>query len=203
MAFGDHAYTRLVRGLKVALPLIALVLISTMFMLSRKIDPTTATALVDRAFRERIEQSQLSKPQYAGNTKSGKNLTVTAKSARPDPDIEGKAYGQEVNALITLESGEVMTVTANTGIIDEAADLAVLSGDVHIVTTDGYDIRTGQLSSVLSRVEGESAGPIDGFGPPGTLSAGKMYVKTVDETGKLLLIFTQGVHLVYTNTDKD
>jgi len=85
MTFGDHTYTRLVRGLKVALPLIALVLLSTMFMLSRKIDPTAAAALSDRAFRERIDNQQLSNPRYAGNTNSGKAMTVTAQSARPDP----------------------------------------------------------------------------------------------------------------------
>lgn len=45
MAFGDRTYTRVVRSLKVALPLIALVLLSTMFMLSRKVDPTAAMAL--------------------------------------------------------------------------------------------------------------------------------------------------------------
>lgn len=202
MAFGDHAYTRIIRGLKVTLPLVALVLLSTMFMLSRKVDPSAAVALSDQAFRDRIDRSQLSGPQYDGNTKSGKNLTVTARSARPDPDIEGKTYGQVVNALINLDNGEVMTVKADTGVIDDAADLAVLSGNVHIITTDGYDLRTSQLTSLLSKIEGESAGRVDGFGPPGTLSAGKMYVKTEEKSGNVMLLFTQGVHLVY-NKPKD
>lgn len=197
MAFGDHAYTRIIRGLKVTLPLIALVLLSTMFMLSRKIDPTAAIALSDREFRAKIDRSQLSDPQYDGNTRSGKSLTVTATSARPDPEIEGKTYGSEVNALIHLDSGEVMTVQADTGVVDEAQDLAVLSGNVHIITTDGYDLKTSQLTSLLSKVEGESAGHVSGFGPPGTLEAGKMHVKTDETTGKIHLLFTQGVHLVY------
>ncbi|MGB7319409.1 MAG: LPS export ABC transporter periplasmic protein LptC [Planktotalea sp.] len=197
MAFGDHAYTRVVRGLKVTLPLVALVLLSTMFMLSRKVDPSAAVALSDQAFRDRIDRSQLSGPQYDGNTKSGKSLTVTARSARPDPDVEGKTYGQVVNATINLDNGETMTVKADTGIVDDAADLAVLSGNVHIRTTDGYDMRTSQLTSLLSKVEGESAGPVTGYGPPGTLYAGKMFVKTDEKSGNVLLLFTQGVHLVY------
>lgn len=200
MAFGDHAYTRAVKGLKVTLPLIALVLLSMMFMFSRKVDPTAAVALSNQAFRDRIDNSQLSDPQYDGNTNSGKSMTVTARSARPDPDVEGKTYGQIVNAFINLENGEVMNVTADTGIVDEAHDLAVLSGNVHIVTTDGYDMRTSQLTSLLSKVEGESAGAVTGFGPPGTLNAGKMRVQTDEETGQVLLLFTQGVHLVYTKT---
>lgn len=197
MAFGDHAYTRIIRGLKVTLPLIALVLLSTMFMLSRKVDPSAAVALSDRAFRDRIDRSQLSGPQYNGNTKSGKSMTVTARSARPDPDVEGKTYGQVVNAMINLDNGEVMTVKADTGVVNEAADSAVLSGNVHIITTDGYDMRTSQLTSLLSRVEGESAGPVTGFGPPGTLHAGKMFVNTDEKSGKVMLLFTKGVHLVY------
>ncbi|MGH1579114.1 LPS export ABC transporter periplasmic protein LptC [Planktotalea sp.] len=197
MAFRDHAYTRIIRGLKVTLPIVALILLSTMFMLSRKVDPSAAAALSNQAFKERIESSQLSDPQYDGNTNSGKSLTVTAQSARPDPKIEGKTYGQVVNAVINLDSGEVMTVDADTGVINEAEDFAVLSGNVHIVTSDGYDMRTSQLTSLLSKIEGESAGPVAGFGPPGTLNAGKMYMQTDDETGRVLILFTQGVHLVY------
>ena len=203
MTFGDHTYTRLVRGLKVALPLIALVLLSTMFMLSRKIDPTAAAALSDRAFRERIDNQQLSNPRYAGNTNSGKAMTVTAQSARPDPDIEGKTYGQEVDAVIQMDNGEVMHVTSNTGIVNEAEDTAILSGNVHITTSDGYDLRTSQLTSLLSKIEGESAGPVTGFGPPGTLTAGKMRVTSDDDTDGVYLVFTEGVHLVYTGQDSD
>lgn len=198
MAFGDHAYTRVVRGLKITLPLIALVLLSTMFLLSNKVDPTAAIALSDRAFRSKIDSSQLSDPNYDGTTNSGKSMNVTAQSARPDPDIEGKTYGQIVNAVINLDNGEVMNVTADTGVVDEAQDLAVLSGNVHIITTDGYDFRTSQLTSLLSKIEGESAGSVAGFGPPGTLNAGKMFVRTDEDTGKVQLLFTQGVHLVYT-----
>lgn len=197
MAFGDHAYTRVIRGLKVTLPLIALVLLSTMFMLSRKVDPEAAVALSNQAFRDRIDRSQLSAPQYDGNTNSGKSLTVTAQSARPDPHIEGKTYGQVVNAQINLDNGEVMNVKADTGVIEEAQDRAILSGNVHILTTDGYDMRTSQLTSHLSKVEGESAGAVTAYGPPGTLQAGKMFVKTDETSGGVHLLFTQGVHLVY------
>lgn len=203
MAFGDHAYTRMVKGLKVFLPLVALVLLSTMFMISRKIDPTEATALGNREFRSRIDRSVLSSPKYNGNTKSGKPVTVTAQSARPDPDIEGKTYGTVVDAVFDLSSGEIMNVTADTGVVDEKQDLAVLSGNVHIVTSDGYDMRTSQLTSLLSKIEGESAGHVEGFGPPGTLEAGKMYVRTDEASGKIVLLFTQDVHLVYTKKENE
>lgn len=203
MAIGDHAYTRVIRGLKITLPLLALVLLSTMFLLSKKVDPTAAIALSDRAFRAKIERSQLSNPNYDGTTGSGESMSVTAQSARPDPEIEGKAYGRLVNADINLENGEVMTVTADTGVVDQAQDLAILNGNVHIITTDGYDFKTSQLTSLISKVEGESAGSVAGFGPPGTLDAGKMFVRTDDDTGNLHLFFTQGVHLVYTKPKEE
>lgn len=203
MAFGDHAYTRFIRGLKVTLPLVALVLLSTMFMLSRKIDPLAAVALSDRAFRDKIDRSQLSNPKYDGNTNSGKNMTIIAQSARPDPKIEGKTYGQIVNAVIDMDNGEVMTIDADTAVINEVQDLAVLSGNVHIITSDGYDMKTSQLTSLISKIEGESAGPVAGFGPPGTLTAGKMYMNTDDETNSVHLLFTQGVHLVYTKAKEE
>ncbi len=203
MQLGDHTYTRVVRGLKVALPLIALVLLYTMFMLSRQSDPTAAIALSDQAFRDRIGNQQLTRPQYAGNTNSGKPMTVTAQTARPDPDIEGKTYGHQVNAVINLDSGELMTVRADTSVVDEATDTAVLSGNVHIITSDGYDMHTSQLTSALSRIEGESAGSVSGFGPPGTLNAGKMYVESNEEGGDVQLLFTNGVRLVYVEQEQN
>lgn len=203
MLLGDHAYTRVIRGLKVVLPLLALVLLSTMFMISRTTDPTAAIALSDRAFRDRIDNQQLTGPQYAGNTSSGQPLTVTAEAARPDPEVDGKTYGQEVNALIRLENGEDMTITADTGVVDEASDTVILSGDVNIVTTDGYNMRTSQLTTRISQIQGESAGAVTGFGPPGTLDAGKMAVRSDPESGNVHLLFTQGVHLVYTKRNSD
>lgn len=197
MRIGDRTYTRIIRWLKVALPLLALALLSTMFMLSRKIDPTAAIALSDQAFRDRIENSQLSGPRYAGNTNSGKPIVLTARSARPDKVVEGKTYGQQVHAAIDMDNGEVMTITAETSVVDEGEDLAVLNGNVHIVTTDGYDFKTSQLTALLSKIEGESAGEVNGFGPTGTLNAGKMFIRMDEQNDKINLIFTQGVHLVY------
>lgn len=201
MAFGDHLYTRMVRGLKVLLPLIALFLLSTMFLLSRKVDPTAALAQKDDGFRKRVAEQQLSGPRYTGNTGNGNAIVVTAKTARPDPDIEGKAYGQVVKAVIDTDNGGTMTVLADTGIIDEANDLAVLSGNVHILTSDGYDFRTSQLTSLISKIEGESAGKVNGFGPPGTLTAGKMFVTSDETTGSVHLNFKDGVHLIYDPKD--
>lgn len=197
MTFGDHTYSQVIRGLKVLLPLVALGLLSTMFMLSRKIDPTAAIALSDPVLQEKISNQLLSEPTYDGNTSSGKAMTVTAVTVRPDPEIEGKSYGQTVDAVIDMENGGTMHIISDTGIVDEAADLAVLSGNVRIETSDGYVMTTSQLTSVLSRIEGESSGPVEGYGPPGTLSAGKMNVKSSEESDQVLLIFTKGVHLVY------
>ena len=118
MAIGDHAYTRVIRGLKITLPLVALALLSAMFLLSKKVEPTAAIALSDRAFRAKIDRSQLSNPNYDGTTGNGESMNVTAQSARPDPEIEGKAYGQLVNAVLLHLPGEqlVNTVSVNSPI---------------------------------------------------------------------------------------
>ena len=74
---------------------------------------------------------------------------------------------------------------------------ATLDGNVHIETTTGYVLTTGTLWTRLDELYAETPGQVEGTGPPGDLTAGKMLLSTNPETGQAELVFTQGVKLIY------
>ena len=85
MSIGDQTHSRMIAGLKVLLPLAALVLLSTMFLLSRSVSEDPDLTFFDDV-AEIPALDALTAPYYTGSTPEGHAVSVTAESARPMPD---------------------------------------------------------------------------------------------------------------------
>lgn len=197
MALRGDLHSRAVAWLKVIFPLAALAILSTLFLLSKTVDPTTTIPFTTINLEERAREQQITAPHFAGATDNGDFIAFSAKSARPDPDHANRAFGHEISARIDLTSGATITFTAEGGIIDEAADSAELRGGVIVNSSTGYTIRTERLISGMREIRAQTTGPIDGEGRPGRFSAGKMTLTTDPETKDVHLVFTNGVKLIY------
>ena len=91
----DNFHSALVGWLKIVLPLTALGLLSTLFLVSRTIDPSDAIPFATVDIEDRIRQPRLTLPTWAGVTDDGSAMTVTATEARPLPG--GSANAQAVS----------------------------------------------------------------------------------------------------------
>ena len=189
-------YSRLVVFLKVVLPLIALGLLSSLFLLSRSVDPTATLPFGEAEVTERLRAGLVTAPHYAGMTDGGDQLTITASTAKPGRDGEF-AQARDVNALIEMTGGTDVTLESLTGLIDPSGDFARFTGDVQIETTTGYRLLTDALDSRIRVLELRSDGPVAGDGPFGTLDAGRMELTTDPETKIAYLRFIDGVKLIY------
>ena len=67
---GDR-YTRLISWLKVLFPLAALGLLSTLFLLSRAIDPGQAIPFAEKEVQDRLRDQQITGPFFTGATSEG------------------------------------------------------------------------------------------------------------------------------------
>ena len=83
-------------------------------------------------------------------------------------------------------------------VLDIPDDLATLTGDVIIDTSNGYRIDTGALSSKLSEVLLIAPGAVAAQSPMGDLTAGNMTVKKPNSAENAQMLFSGGVKLVYT-----
>ena len=201
MVFHDNLYSRFVAWAKVLLPIAALLILSTLFLFSKSIDPTTTIPFTTVDLRERASVQQVTSPEFAGATEDGDLITFRAASARPDTERASRLFAKELDARIDLASGSVITFRAVGGVVDDAADRAELNGDVEIQSSLGYVVTTDQLISGMRRIHAESTGPIQGSGPPGDFTAGRMLITAPGADDSVQMLFTDGVKLLYDPPD--
>ena len=191
-------HSQLVAWLKVALPLAALALLSTLFLLSRAVDPESAIPFANKEIQDRLRDQQVTGPFFSGTTTEGDQLSFSAvKLTAPDGDL-GANEAHDVSARLTLVTGTRITLEADTARFDIAEDVARLVGDVTLITSTGYKVRTEELVSQMSSLEVTSPGPITADGPIGKLDAGSMALRKPAPDANSHLFFTNGVKLVYT-----
>ncbi|MEL7087874.1 MAG: hypothetical protein AAGL98_05440, partial [Planctomycetota bacterium] len=66
MAVYDNAYSRFVAWAKIILPLVALGLLSTMFLVSRDSDPAATIRIGEQEARGLAQEDGMSAPRFAG-----------------------------------------------------------------------------------------------------------------------------------------
>lgn len=189
MARSIAAYSRLVFWLKVTLPILALAILSTLFLLSRNIDFEGSLP-----FSDKVNDPQMTRPEYSGVTTDGAAVTVTADQARPGKTVDDPATAQTIDAVYSLGSRRV-SVSANQGSVDMAAGRATLTGAAHLKTSDGYDFTAPSIAVDLNRTDVEATGGIKGQAPLGDITAETMHL--TGAPGAHQLVFKTRVRLVY------
>ncbi|MGB3553036.1 MAG: hypothetical protein WBA25_00170 [Jannaschia sp.] len=192
----DARHTRLVRGARVTLPVVALVLLSMLFLLARTVNPDDAIPFSDVDVSERAREQQLTAPRFAGLSEDGTAFALAAATARPDPTDPRHMTAKVVNLVLTDPAGATAVIDSLTGEVDTAERDLVLEGDVHIVTSTGYDLRAPRLEGSLGRLNVRAIGGVTGFGPVGRLRADAVHFNE-DANGTRRMLFTGGVELVY------
>lgn len=197
MARADNTYSRIVAGMKILLPLAALGLLSTLFLISRTIDPSKSVPLAPIDLEQRAQELGVTNPSFAGVTAKGDEIAISAEKARPERGRPERISADRIAGEMRLSGGTVFTLRAGEARLDQKAMTAALLDGVHITTSNGYVIETDRLDARLDVLHAQSAGAVTATGPIGTLDAGRMLLRNKAETGTAELLFTEGVVLVY------
>lgn len=198
MAKITDRHTRIVGWLKVILPLAALVLLSTIFLVSRTVDPDDAIPYATVDVTGRAMDPRLTAPTWSGVTGDGATLNIAAAEGRP-PTADRPATLSALRAELNTPDGVETQLQAATGSFDPQAETITLTGQVRFRNSQGYDINMPALTARTDATRLEGQGPITALAPMGQLTAGGM-VLTGDEgaTPNYRLDFTGGVKLIYT-----
>lgn len=189
-------YSRMVALFKVLLPLAALALLSTVFLLSRSTDPTATIPFAEQEMADRMRDQQVTAPYFSGTTSKGDEIMVTASIARPGGP-NSPAEATDLSAQITMVDGVHLTLRSDTGSVAIDTDIATFEGNVIITTTTGYVVLTDTLHTALSGITANTPGQIEGTGPLGDFTAGNMQIDTKTEGGPVHMLFKNGVKLIY------
>jgi lipopolysaccharide export system protein LptC len=198
MAGYDNSYSRFVFWLKILLPLAAMAILSTMFLIAHTIDPLRAIPFSKVDVKELARDSRISAPDYAGVMSDGAAISIKAASAQPDLAKPGRATAQTVAATLTAVNGGVTRMAAASGVMDQSANLLTLKGNVTVDTSTGYHVTADSLSAALDRTRVDAVGNVSATAPMGTITAGSMTMTPDPATqGDYVLVFNKDVKLVY------
>ncbi len=194
---GVDFHSRMVGWLKVALPLAALAILSTLFLVADRIDPEAALPYAEVDVEDLARDPRMSAPAYAGTTSDGAAITVSAALARPATEDSGAA-AEEVAARIDTPDGGWLDITAALARLIPESDRLDLSGGVSLTTGSGYALTTEGLSARLDRTGIEGTSPVRVTSPMGQIEAqGFALTQDAADPAAYLLVFKGGVKLVY------
>ena len=190
------SHSRGVQFLKVVLPLAAILLLSTVFLLSRSIDTNVSVPFSGPEIDERLTDQVITRPDYKGVTRKGEEIRVKARRASQVGEGDSPTVA-EVQGRFGLRDGSEITFESDTGTIRPDRETATFSGNVVITTPEGIQVTTDLLNTSLDEIRGDTPGQIDGTGPIGDFTAGRMTFGIIKEDGPVHFQFADGVQLIY------
>lgn len=189
-------HSRMVQFFKVVLPLVAILMLSTVFLLSRSIETNVSVPFSQQDIDERLADQVVTQPNYRGTTSKGEEVQIEA--IRATQGREGSIpTAVEFRGRMNLSSGGVITLDSNAGMIRPDKNTATFVGDVVITSTDGTEITTDLLNTALDEIRGDAPGQVNGRGIIGNFTAGSMSFGTEKTDGPVHILFTDGVKLIY------
>lgn len=197
MAGGGDTHSRVVTGMKILLPLAALSLLSTVFLISETVDPSKSIPIAQVDLEKRAEDPGFTNPIFAGVTDKGDEIRISAAIARPGDSGLKRPTADRMVLLLQLRDGTTVTIRAEQAAVTPKTVTAELHGGVRITTSNGYMIETDRLAARFDTLRISTSSPLSAYGRFGTLSAGGMLLHDGTNRGEVELLFTGGVKLVY------
>lgn len=195
----DNFHSRLVFWLKILLPLTALAILSTLFMVSRNVSPEDAIPYAEVDIADRVKAPRLTSAVFAGMTADGAALTLKAGEARPGiSGSENAGSASDLSGLLETPDGARTELTAKSAQLDQQARLMILAGGVVVTNSAGYRIETPGVTVAMDHTGIDSTGAVRATGPAGSISADSMHLgpASLDQPG-YLLVFNGRVRLLY------
>lgn len=191
-------YSRLVLWLKIALPLVALGILSTLFFVAETLDPEAAIPYAEVDVDRILREQGMTKPTFGGVTSGGVRIALAADSVRPSADRRSLLTGQTLNASIVIPDRGEIRIDSPEGIIDADKGLATLRGGAVLESTSGYRVTTDTIETSFHNATVMAETEVQATGPAGQITAGAMELRrhTKDPEG-YVLVFKNGVRLVY------
>lgn len=184
--------TRIVRWLRVLLPLLALAMLSTLFLFSRGGDGESRIPYADVDAEAMARDPRLVAPEYAGVTDDGARLTLRASEAAPDGE-GGSARDLRLDWQ-RPDGLRADLVAPQAGLADGAIRL---EGGVRMTTSSGWTLEADSAEAATDRSRIAARDGVRAQGPFGSLTAMRMEL-VPDSGGEASILNLSGdVRLIY------
>lgn len=198
MPRADNRYSQFVLAAKIILPLLALGLLSSLFLLSGAPEGEQTIPFSEIELEEIVEGQRVMRPHYRTVLDSGATARFTAESARPDMTDPDRFMATEITGQIIQLDGIQIDIRGAEGVMDSDTRTIRIEGGLRLARTDGFTLSTEGAEARLDGQWAETTSDVIVLGPGLTLSAGRAVVEPDPVSGGREVVFTDGVKLVYT-----
>lgn len=191
----SNLYSRAVVWAKVTFPLLALILLSSLFLLSGAPDPDAALPYAQVDVDQITREQRVTEPRFAGVLGEGRELVLEALSVAADAGQTEQVRARDVDGRIDLSTTERLFLEANFGEFDMSRQRATLSDGVVVWSNLGYRMESAELQMALDRVDLRAPGSVHITGPGLDLTADTM--ELAGPEGATILRFNGAVRVLY------
>ncbi len=182
------ARSRLVRRLRIALPVLALVLVAAFFFNTRSDQGDDAFLDDFKTITATAEELRMASPRFSGIDNRGRPFEITANAAIQNPGVKDVVQLEQPKA-VQGEAHETNTVTAHSGVYRSEEKILELTDDVtlsHDVGADTYVFRSPAATVSIDDEIVTSDSGVGGEGPNGqAVQADRM--KAYNAEGRVVL----------------
>jgi len=191
----DDGYSALVAWLKTLLPIVALGLLSTIFLFSGKVDVTQSLPYAEHNIAEIIREQRITQPYFTGIASNGTEIALSAAYASPQVQNAHILEITDLSVVLRSTSDRMVQVTAGQGALDSTRQTAQISTDVHIAALPDFWVTTEALDMNFNQGFISAKGGFQGVTALGAITAGEMHLQMTADDQQI--VFLNDVRLVY------
>ena len=184
--------SRVVAWLRVLLPLAALAILSTLFLLPNAPDPDAAIPYADVDAEALARDPRMTQPRFSGVAKDGAAVTLIAETASPTEGHDANA--ERLRMTWRAADGLAADLTAPYGALEGV--MIRLNGGVRVTTSNGWAMTVPVLITDTESGLMIGEGGMTAFAPFGRVDAERMEIAR-NADGQHVLNLSGGVRLLY------
>ena len=195
------SYSRAVKWAKFIMPVIAIMLLASVFIFGKEDALRSGTISIDADTINLTTDQKITNPQFSGLTNLGDSFILKAIEAMPDSPTPEKI--DLIGPILAFDAlqGVGFKISSKNGSVNFIKQSAELNGNVYIDMTNGYKAISEKIQLNLKLGNLIAPGSVEASGPYGKIIAGSMELfkdfdnKTSQVNGNLN--FSDGVTLIY------
>lgn len=188
-------YSTLVTWTKIILPVLALGLLSMLFLFAERPDPQDAIFFAEADVAELARQQRLSGARFAGTLPDGREILFQAAEAAPHGTVQNRFDARDISLRVELADADFAVLNAQAAELDLDERVARIRGGIDLWRSNGMQLTAEAMDVSLDELYARSDAPIVARGRGLLINAGAMEISERD--GPQLIRFTNGVQVLY------
>jgi lipopolysaccharide export system protein LptC len=191
----DDSYSFFIAWVKTLLPIVALGMLSTIFLFSGKVDVTQSLPYAELNVEDIIREQRITKPYFTGISEGGIEFALSAAYATPNASQPSILNVSKLRMEFKTPQGNTTEITAGLGEMNTETKNAKISRGVNLASKLNFWITTETLDIDFNDSYASTNGPFKGVFSLGSIESGNMVLKMI--AGDQQIIFTNGVRMLY------